>query len=211
MAQFEDTDTFSGIVSNNIVWHSHDVTRKQREAVNGHPALVIWFTGLSGSGKSTLAGMLEHALFSQGIKTYLLDGDNVRHGLCRDLGFSEADRQENIRRVGEVAKLMVDAGLVVLTAFISPGRAERQKIRQSMESGQFIEVFVDTPLAICESRDPKGLYKKARAGEIPNFTGIDAIYEAPEQPDIYLDGSQDIELLMEKLLLALNDRYIVTI
>ncbi|MBC8945451.1 MULTISPECIES: adenylyl-sulfate kinase [Xenorhabdus] len=211
MAQVENTDTFSDIVPNNIVWHSHDVNRKQREAANGHPALVIWFTGLSGSGKSTLAGMLEQVLFSQGIKTYLLDGDNVRHGLCRDLGFSEADRQENIRRVGEVAKLMVDAGLVVLTAFISPGRAERQKIRQSMESGQFIEVFVDTPLAICESRDPKGLYKKARAGEIPNFTGINATYEAPEQPDIYLDGSQGIELLMEKLLLALNDRYIVTI
>ncbi|QTL39381.1 adenylyl-sulfate kinase [Xenorhabdus budapestensis] len=211
MAQVENTDTLSDIVPDNIVWHSHDVNRKQREAVNGHPALVIWFTGLSGSGKSTLAGMLEQALFSQGIKTYLLDGDNVRHGLCRDLGFSDADRQENIRRVGEVAKLMVDAGLVVLTAFISPSRVERQKIRQSMESGQFIEVFVDTPLAICESRDPKGLYKKARAGEIPNFTGIDATYEVPEQPDIYLDGSQHIELSMEKLLIALNERYIMTI
>ncbi|MCC8367596.1 adenylyl-sulfate kinase [Xenorhabdus sp. PB61.4] len=197
-------------VSPNVVWHSHSVGRQQREAVNGHLALVIWFTGLSGSGKSTLAGVLEQALFSQGIKTYLLDGDNLRHGLCNDLGFSEADRQENIRRVGEVAKLMLDAGLVVLTAFISPNRAERQKIRQSMEPEQFIEVFVDTPLEICESRDPKGLYKKARAGEILNFTGIDSDYEAPEHPDIHLDGSQPIELLVEELLISLNERNILT-
>ncbi|WP_340607928.1 adenylyl-sulfate kinase [Xenorhabdus bharatensis] len=197
-------------VSPNVVWHSHSVGRQQREAVNGHPALVIWFTGLSGSGKSTLAGVLEQALFSQGIKTYLLDGDNLRHGLCNDLGFSEADRQENIRRVGEVAKLMLDAGLVVLTAFISPNRAERQKIRQSMAPEQFIEVFVDTPLAICESRDPKGLYKKARAGEILNFTGIDSDYEPPEHPEIHLDGAQSIELLLGELLISLNERNILT-
>ncbi|WP_340618593.1 adenylyl-sulfate kinase [Xenorhabdus entomophaga] len=191
-------------VSQNIVWHSHTLDRKQRETVNGHPALVIWFTGLSGSGKSTLAGALEQALFSQGIKTYLLDGDNLRHGLCSDLGFSDTDRQENIRRVGEVSKLMVDAGLVVLTAFISPNRTERQKIRELMEAGQFIEVHVDTPLEICEARDPKGLYKKARAGELPNFTGISAAYEAPEHPDIYLNGSQTVETSVEKLLLVLK-------
>ncbi|MEQ1976027.1 adenylyl-sulfate kinase [Xenorhabdus sp. SGI240] len=189
----------------NIVWHPHALDRAQRESANGHPALVIWFTGLSGSGKSTLAGALEQALFAQGIKTYLLDGDNVRHGLCSDLGFSETDRQENIRRVGEVAKLMVDAGLVVLTAFISPQRAERQKIRESMEEGQFIEVYVDTPLEICESRDPKGLYKKARAGTLRNFTGIDAAYEAPEQPEVYLEGSQPMESSIEKLLFALKN------
>ncbi|PHM61747.1 adenylyl-sulfate kinase [Xenorhabdus ishibashii] len=193
----------------NIVWHSHVLDRVQRESANGHSALVIWFTGLSGSGKSTLAGALEQALFAQGIKTYLLDGDNVRHGLCNDLGFSEIDRQENIRRVGEVAKLMVDAGLVVLTAFISPHRAERQKIRELIEEGRFIEVYVDTPLEICESRDPKGLYKKARAGELHNFTGIDAVYEAPEQPEIYLDGSQSVGFSVEKLLFALKNYQIL--
>ncbi|WP_338884569.1 MULTISPECIES: adenylyl-sulfate kinase [Xenorhabdus] len=194
---------------NNIVWHSHVLDRSQRESANGHPARVIWFTGLSGSGKSTLAGALEQALFAQGIKTYLLDGDNVRHGLCSDLGFSEIDRQENIRRVGEVAKLMVDAGLVVLTAFISPHRAERQKIRELMEEGRFIEVYVDTPLEICEARDPKGLYKKARAGELRNFTGIDAAYEAPEQPEVYLEGSQSVESSIEKLLFALKNNNIL--
>ncbi|CDH19426.1 adenylyl-sulfate kinase [Xenorhabdus bovienii] len=189
----------------NVVWHSHTLDRKQREAVNGHPALVIWFTGLSGSGKSTLAGALEQALFSRGIKTYLLDGDNLRHGLCSDLGFSETERRENIRRIGEVSKLMIDAGLVVLTAFISPHRAERQKLRELMGEDRFIEVFVDTPLAICEARDPKGLYKKARAGELLNFTGIDSAYEAPEQPDIYLDGSLPVESSIEKLLAALHN------
>ncbi|WP_237386869.1 adenylyl-sulfate kinase [Xenorhabdus sp. Sc-CR9] len=194
----------SDIVSPDIVWHSHALDRKQRETANGHPAFVIWFTGLSGSGKSTLAGALEQTLFLQGIKTYLLDGDNVRHGLCSDLGFSEADRRENIRRVGEVSKLMVDAGLVVLTAFISPNRAERQKVRELMQAGQFIEVYVDTPLEVCEGRDPKGLYKKARAGELRNFTGIDAVYEPPEQPDIYLDGSQPVESLIGKLLFILK-------
>ncbi|BET98029.1 adenylyl-sulfate kinase [Xenorhabdus taiwanensis] len=197
------------MAQDNIVWHSHVLDRAQRESANGHPARVIWFTGLSGSGKSTLAGALEQALFAQGIKTYLLDGDNVRHGLCSDLGFSAIDRQENIRRVGEVAKLMVDAGLVVLTAFISPHKAERQKIRELMEEGRFIEVYVDTPLEVCEARDPKGLYKKARAGELHNFTGIDADYEAPEQPEIYLDGSQSVESSVEKLLFALKNEEIL--
>ncbi len=193
----------------NVVWHPHAVTREDREQQHGHQGGVLWFTGLSGSGKSTVAGALEQALFARGVSTYLLDGDNVRHGLCRDLGFSDADRRENIRRVGEVAKLMVDAGLVVLTAFISPHRAERKMVRDMLASGQFIEVFVDTPLAICEARDPKGLYKKARAGELKNFTGIDSIYEFPEHPDIHLQGEQLVTNLIEQLLDVLRGRAII--
>lgn len=184
----------------NVVWHSHLVTREARETLHGHRGVVLWFTGLSGSGKSTLAGALETALHERGVSTYLLDGDNVRHGLCGDLGFSEADRKENIRRVGEVANLMVDAGLVILTAFISPHRAERDMVRQRVGEGRFIEVFVDTPLAVCEARDPKGLYKKARAGELPNFTGIDAVYEAPIHPEIHLDGEQLVTNLIAQIL-----------
>ena len=193
----------------NVVWHDHPVTRESREQQHGHQGVVLWFTGLSGSGKSTVAGALEQALHRIGVSTYLLDGDNVRHGLCRDLGFSDDDRKENIRRVGEVAKLMVDAGLVVLTAFISPHRAERQMVRDLLDKGQFVEVFVDTPLSVCESRDPKGLYKKARAGELRNFTGIDSVYEAPEQPEIQLDGEQLVTKLAAQLLDLLRDRDII--
>lgn len=193
----------------NVIWHAHAVTRAEREALHGHQGVVLWFTGLSGSGKSTVAGALEQALRQQGVSTYLLDGDNVRHGLCRDLGFSDDDRKENIRRVGEVAKLMVDAGLVVLTAFISPHRAERQMVREMVGEGRFIEVFVDTPLAICEARDPKGLYRKARAGELRNFTGIDAAYEAPEQVEIRLDGEQLVTKLIAQLLDLLRGRDII--
>ncbi|GLW37846.1 adenylyl-sulfate kinase [Pectobacterium actinidiae] len=193
----------------NVVWHAHDVTRESREALHGHQGVVIWFTGLSGSGKSTLAGALEQALHQRGVSTYLLDGDNVRHGLCRDLGFTDDDRRENIRRVGEVAKLMVDAGLVVLTAFISPHRAERKMVQDLLGEGQFIEVFVDTPLATCEARDPKGLYKKARAGELRNFTGIDSAYEAPEAPDSHLDGEQLVTNLTDQLLDLLGKRAII--
>ncbi|VEA71920.1 Adenylyl-sulfate kinase [Serratia rubidaea] len=156
-----------------------------------------------------MAGALEQALHAMGVRTYLLDGDNVRHGLCRDLGFSDDDRRENIRRVGEVAKLMVDAGLVVLTAFISPHRAERQMVREMLGDGQFVEVFVDTPLAICEARDPKGLYKKARAGELRNFTGIDAVYQAPEAADIHLDGEQLVTNLVAQLLDVLRGQAII--
>ncbi|MFP1922303.1 adenylyl-sulfate kinase [Lonsdalea quercina] len=188
----------------NVVWHSHAVTRADRERRHGHRGAVIWFTGLSGSGKSTLAGALEQALHAAGVSTYLLDGDNVRHALCRDLGFTDDDRRENIRRVGEVAKLMVDAGLVVLTAFISPHRAERQMVRDLLEERQFIEVFVDTPLAVCEARDPKGLYKKARAGELRNFTGIDSIYEVPEHPEAHLNGEQLVTDLIAQLLAMLR-------
>ncbi|QIZ50133.1 adenylyl-sulfate kinase [Dickeya zeae] len=196
-------------VDANVVWHDHAVAREDRERQHGHRGVVVWFTGLSGSGKSTLAGALEQSLFARGVSTYLLDGDNVRHGLCRDLGFSDDDRRENIRRVGEVARLMVDAGLVVLTAFISPHRAERQMVRELLDQGQFLEVFVDTPLAICEARDPKGLYKKARAGELRNFTGIDAIYEAPEQPELHLNGQQLVTNLVDELLDMLHGRAII--
>ncbi|KJV27011.1 adenylyl-sulfate kinase [Pantoea sp. SM3] len=193
----------------NVVWHDHPVTREEREQQHGHQGVVLWFTGLSGSGKSTVAGALEQALHRAGVSTYLLDGDNVRHGLCRDLGFSDDDRKENIRRVGEVAKLMVDAGLVVLTAFISPHRAERQMVRDLLGTGQFVEVFVDTPLAVCEARDPKGLYKKARAGELRNFTGIDSVYEAPDAPEIHLDGEQLVTKLSAQLLDLLRHRDII--
>jgi len=193
----------------NVVWHDHPIAREEREQQHGHQGVVLWFTGLSGSGKSTVAGALEQVLHRAGVSTYLLDGDNVRHGLCRDLGFSDSDRKENIRRVGEVAKLMVDAGLVVLTAFISPHRAERQMVRDLLQPGQFVEVFVDTPLAVCEARDPKGLYKKARAGELRNFTGIDSVYEAPDAPEIHLDGEQLVTKLAGQLLDLLRQRDII--
>ena len=189
---------------NNVVWHQHAVNKASRAELKRQKPLVLWFTGLSGAGKSTLAGALEQALAAEGTHTYLLDGDNVRHGLCGDLGFDDAARQENIRRVGEVAKLMVDAGLIVLTAFISPFRAERELVRSLLGEGEFVEVFVDAPLAVCEERDPKGLYKKARAGEIRNFTGIDSAYEAPEQPEIHLLNAGKPVEVMEELLTALR-------
>ena len=195
------------VTTDNIVWHQHFIDKAARSAQKGHKPALLWFTGLSGSGKSTLAGALEAELMQRGIHTYLLDGDNVRHGLCSDLGFATADRQENLRRVGEVAKLMVDAGLVVLAAFVSPYRAERAAIRARLPEGEFIEVFVDTPLSECEQRDPKGLYKKARAGEIKHFTGIDDPYEAPEQADIHLQNhGQGIEQGVALLLAQLKAR-----
>lgn len=194
----------------NIVWHDHAVGKERRAELKGQKPLVIWFTGLSGAGKSTLAGALEQALAAAGKHTYLLDGDNVRHGLCGDLGFDDAARQENIRRVGEVAKLMVDAGLIVLTAFISPFRAERGLVRNLVGEGEFVEVFVDAPLSVCEERDPKGLYKKARAGEIRNFTGIDSAYEAPENPEIHLlNAGKPVEVLVDELLTALRQRGLI--
>lgn len=202
--------TMTGAASDNIVWHAHPVDRQQREHLHGHQGVVLWFTGLSGSGKSTLAGALEQALHQLGISTYLLDGDNVRHGLCRDLGFTEADRRENIRRVGEVARLMVDAGLVVLSAFISPQRDERELVREQLPAGRFIEVFVDTPLAVCEARDPKGLYKKARAGQIKDFTGIDASYETPIAPEVHVDGEQLVTHLTAGLIDLLKRRAIIS-
>ena len=173
--------------SENITWHSGGVTRADREAVRGHRGATLWFTGLSGSGKSTLATELERQLLSQRCATYLLDGDNVRHGLNRDLGFAPADRSENNRRIGEVAKLFTDAGLLCLCAFISPYRADRAKLRAAIGDGDFIEIYVRASLSACEERDPKGLYKRARAGEIPDMTGIGAPYEPPHSPELVLD------------------------
>ena len=194
------------VTTDNIVWHQHFIDKAARAAQKGHQPALLWFTGLSGSGKSTLAGALEVELMQRGIHTYLLDGDNVRHGLCSDLGFATADRQENLRRVGEVAKLMVDAGLVVLAAFVSPYQAERDAIRARFAVGEFIEVFVDTPLSECEQRDPKGLYKKARAGEIKHFTGIDDPYEAPEQAEIHLQNhGQAVGRVLNSLLTQLEN------
>ncbi|MES1927756.1 adenylylsulfate kinase [Salinisphaera dokdonensis CL-ES53] len=174
--------------SSNIVWHEGTVSRKHREMLNHHRGFTVWFTGLSGSGKSTLSVALEERLYSMGCRTYRLDGDNVRTGLNRDLAFSPEDRIENIRRIGEVAKLFRDAGIINLTAFISPYRQDRDMARNLSERGDddFIEVYVDAPLEVCEQRDPKGLYKKARAGSIPNFTGISAPYEAPADPEIHV-------------------------
>ncbi len=173
--------------ADNVHWQALEVTRSYREGLLGQKAKIVWFTGLSGSGKSTIANLVEKKLAAYDRHTFLLDGDNVRHGLNRDLGFTDADRVENIRRVGEVAKLMTDAGLIVLVSFISPFRAERDLVRAMVEPGDFVEVFVDTPLAVCEARDVKGLYAKARAGKIPNFTGISSPYEAPEKPEVHVD------------------------
>jgi len=172
----------------NIVWHSTKITQKDRlKRLNQRPC-IIWFTGLSASGKSTIANAVEQQLFQRGHMTYLLDGDNLRHGLSQDLGFSEEDRIENIRRIGEVSKLFLDAGIIVLSAFISPFRADRQIARNLVNNGDFIEIFVDTPLKICEQRDPKGLYEKARSGNITNFTGINSPYEIPGDPEIRVLG-----------------------
>ncbi|RMG84135.1 MAG: adenylyl-sulfate kinase [Candidatus Dadabacteria bacterium] len=175
------------VVSKHIVWQDRAVSRAEHHRRYGHPSFVLWFTGLSGAGKSTLARAVERELFDRGWHTYLLDGDNVRHGLNRDLGFSPEDRRENIRRIGEVAKLFVDAGIVTLTAFISPFREDRERVRALFGPGEFVEVYVRCDLATCEARDPKGLYKKARAGEIREFTGIDSPYEPPEAPELVVD------------------------
>lgn len=167
-----------------IIPHDHIITKENRQALNGHKSCILWYTGLSGSGKSTIASKVEEKLFEMGLHTYILDGDNIRMGLNKGLGFSEEDRKENIRRIGEVAKLFVDAGIIVSTAFISPFRSDRDMVRNLVKPGEFIEIFVNTPLEVCEQRDPKGLYKKARAGEIKQFTGIDSPYEAPENPEL---------------------------
>ncbi|MFT4940713.1 MAG: adenylylsulfate kinase [Paraglaciecola sp.] len=191
-------------MATNIVWHQHEVDKTRRAEAKKQKPCVIWLTGLSGSGKSTVANLLEKKLAEHNKHTYLLDGDNVRHGLCGDLGFSDKDRVENIRRISEVAKLFVDSGQIVLTAFISPFKSERDYCRNLLEAKEFVEVFVNTPLDICEQRDPKGLYKKARQGDIANFTGIDSSYEAPQNPEIVLnyDGQsaeQSAEQLFEQL------------
>lgn len=205
-----------------VTWHEHHVSREEREQLNGHKGCVVWFTGLSGCGKSTVANLVDHKLHSLGIRSFVLDGDNVRHGLNASpailaeqhgeefskrfgLGFSAEDREENIRRIGAVAQLFAEAGIVTLTAFISPYRRDRDHIRERMGEGDFIEVLVDAPLEVCESRDPKGLYKKARAGEIKGFTGIDDPYEAPENAELILDsGSKDAEALADDVIAYLK-------
>jgi len=185
----------------NIVWHQGAVTRADREKMNGHKGCTVWLTGLSGSGKSTIAVDLEKRLWERGVRAYILDGDNIRHGLNKNLGFSPADRTENIRRIGEVAKLFSDAGLVTLTAFISPYRADRDQVRALMGPGDFVEVHVDCPVEVCEQRDVKGLYKKARAGEIKEFTGISAPYEAPEKPELTINtAGQSVEASARQIL-----------
>ena len=191
----------------NIVWHEASVDRQARASQRGHSSSILWFTGLSGSGKSTLANAVNAALFERGLATYVLDGDNIRHGLCKDLGFSDADREENSRRIGEVAKLFLDAGVIVLTAFVSPFRADRDKARALVADGDFLEIHCAADLAVCESRDPKGLYAKARAGQIKEFTGISSPYEAPEKPELCLDtGAQNLEQCVAAVINLLEER-----
>ena len=196
--------------SKNITWsHSH-VTAEQRRELLGHGAATVWFTGLSGSGKSTIAVTVERALVEQGYHAYVLDGDNIRHGLNSNVGFSPEDRTENIRRIGEVAKLFNDAGTIVLTAFISPYRADRDRVRKILPEGSFVEVLVDCPLEVCEERDVKGLYKKARAGEIPEFTGISAPFEEPEKPEMVLRSAEDdIDACARQVLDYLRDNGVI--
>ncbi|MDZ5669007.1 adenylyl-sulfate kinase [Bacillus stercoris] len=174
----------------NIIWHPASISKSDRQSLNGHKSCVLWFTGLSGSGKSVLANAVDEKLYRKGIQSYVLDGDNIRHGLNKDLGFQTGDRIENIRRIGEVAKLFVDSGQMILTAFISPFREDRDMVRALFPKGEFFEIYVKCPLHVCEQRDPKGLYKKARNGEIKHFTGIDSPYEAPISPDFIIESDQ---------------------
>lgn len=205
-----------------VHWHEHAVSREEREKLNGHAGCVVWFTGLSACGKSTIANLVDHKLHSMGLRSFVLDGDNVRHGLNAapgmlkerhgdefakrfGLGFSAQDREENIRRIGAVAKLFSDAGTIAITAFISPYRVDRDRVRAAMSNGDFVEIFVDAPLEVCEARDPKGLYKKARAGELKGFTGIDDPYEAPTAPELVLDaGKKSAETLADEVLAYLK-------
>lgn len=194
----------------NIQWHHATVTRQRRESQNNHRGAIIWFTGLSGAGKSTLAHAVEEKLHQLGCRTFVLDGDNVRHGLCGDLGFSDQNRMENIRRVGEVAKLFMEAGVIVLTAFISPFRADRERVRGMVEQDDFIEIYCDSPIDICESRDTKGLYKKARAGQILEFTGITSPYEKPVMPEVVVrTGHVSLNDCVDKVLTCLQSKGIV--
>lgn len=191
----------------NIVWHRATVTRTRREAQNGHRGAIIWFTGLSGSGKSTLAHAVEETLHQLGCRTFVLDGDNVRHGLCSDLGFSSKDREENIRRIGEMAKLFMEAGVIVLTAFISPYRSDRERVRGMVEHGDFIEIYCDATIEVCEARDVKGMYKKARAGLIAEFTGISSPYEAPENPELTVNtGGAELEKCVQQVMVEMVQR-----
>ena len=187
--------------SDNIKWHNLTVDRNKLEKMRGHKGMVIWLTGLSGSGKSTLANALNEVLHQEGLSTYVLDGDNIRYGLCKDLGFSDKDREENIRRIGEVANLFMDAGIITITAFVSPFIKDRNKVRKIIGTKDFIEVYCAADISICEKRDTKGLYKKARLGEIKDFTGISSPYEAPENPEVIVDtGSLNLEGSIKKII-----------
>ncbi|MHB9117906.1 MAG: adenylyl-sulfate kinase [Burkholderiales bacterium] len=196
--------------SSGTVWHHATVTRDRRQALNGHRSAVVWFTGLSGAGKSTLAHAVEERLHQMGCRTFVFDGDNVRHGLCADLGFSEEDRKENIRRIGEMVKLFAEAGVIALTAFISPFRADRSRVRQLLVPGDFIEVHCRCPLEICESRDVKGMYRRARAGEIRDFTGISSPYEEPENPELIVDTeSMPLDQCVDQVIGYLQDHGVI--
>lgn len=198
------------IKSTNITWHSGVVTQEDREKLNGHKAAILWFTGLPSSGKSTLAHAVEWALHERGCRTVVLDGDNIRHGLNKNLGFSPEDREENIRRIGEVAKLFLQAGLIAMTAFISPYRSDRNKARALAPKGRFFEVYVDCPIEVCEQRDPKGLYKRARAGEISEFTGVSAPYEPPLNPELIVrTGQESLEESTQRVIHLLEQHGII--
>jgi adenylylsulfate kinase len=200
----------TNITNQNTTWHEPNVFRKDREALNEHKSAILWFTGLSGSGKSTLAHAVEDRLHQQGIRTFVLDGDNIRQGLCKDLGFSDKDRTENIRRIGEVSKLMLDAGIMVMTAFISPFRKDRQIVRELVKEGDFIEIYCKASLDICEQRDPKGLYKKARAGQIPEFTGISSPYEEPENAELIIEtDNKSVDECVGQIITYLKNKSIV--
>jgi adenylylsulfate kinase len=197
--------------SSNTVWHHSTINRQAREALHGHKSVVLWFTGLSGSGKSTLAHAVEDRLHQLGASTFVLDGDNVRHGLCSDLGFTDADRVENIRRIAEVAKLFSEAGVITLTAFISPFKKDRNAARKLMPHGDFLEIYCHCPLEICEQRDVKGLYKKARSGKIPFFTGIDSPYEAPDKPELVVNtGHDSLQDCVNQVICLMSERGLVS-
>jgi len=197
-------------MSRDLFWHRGQIDRSHREQQNGHRSALVWFTGLSGAGKSTIAHGVEERLHSLGCRSYVLDGDNVRHGLCADLGFSIEDRHENIRRIGHVSSLLVDAGLIVLTAFISPLRADRSRVRQLFEPGEFLEIYCRCPIDVCEARDVKGLYRRARLGELPEFTGVSSPYDPPEQPELLLDTDRlGIAEAVAEVVTLLRERAII--
>lgn len=210
MLEKHDMSTEKTFIGSDTVWHHATVTRLRREQLNGHRGVVVWFTGLSGSGKSTLAHEVEEQLHRLSVRTFVFDGDNVRHGLCGDLGFSLTDRSENIRRIGEMAKLFVEAGVIALTAFISPLRVDRERLRRRIGEKDFIEIYCHCPIEVCESRDVKGLYRRARAGEIKDFTGISSPYEPPEKPDLLLEsGTEPLQVCVERVVALLQQRGVI--
>lgn len=203
-------DSKKKIISSDVVWHHATVTRERRQQQNNHKSVILWFTGLSGAGKSTIAHCVEEALHQIGCRTFVLDGDNIRHGLCGDLGFSVEDRTENIRRIAEVSKLMMEAGVITLTAFISPFRAEREKARKIFPHGEFLEIYCKCPIEVCEERDVKGLYKKARQGEIKEFTGISSPYEEPINPELIIETSKhSLEDCTKQVIDMLEERGVI--